>query len=287
MLRKGRLVDIMRARAEAGGQQPNPTYQAGTGARTQIDGIFTDPRVAAMVKEERVVPKPELPGHDLLRVIIALDMAFQRVTKIRKMEDPQDRNLPPQEQHDLANMFWSSLHWLWGAALRAEDTTDAMWSTWTWAAEEFLLLDVREDGRAGATLRTQWPGPPVLRTTGLEMDRRGRGTTRTMTVTKLCPNKKLPSGAPKTRAIRLMDAVRGSRKPVQRYVRWQEESPEAQPARWPREVERSWQSARKGLTTLQQEQNLPEGVAIPPADALYTDAGVKRLAEALGTAAQD
>ena len=86
-----------------------------------------------------------------------------------------------------------------------------------------------------ATMRTQWPGPPVLKPTNRELDRRGRGTTRTMTLTKLCPNKKLPSGAPKTRATQLLDAVRRS---PQRYVRWQEESLEAQPGRWPREVER-------------------------------------------------
>ena len=76
-----------------------------------------------------------------------------------------------------------------------------MWSTWTWAAEEFLLLDLQDDGSAEATMRAQWPGPPVLRTSGIEMDRQGRGTTRMLTVTKMCPNKKLPSGAPKTRAI--------------------------------------------------------------------------------------
>ena len=33
---------------------------------------------------------------------------------------------------------------------------------------------------------------------------------------------------PKTKVIRLMDAVWGSLKPVQRYVQWQQESPEAE-----------------------------------------------------------
>ena len=98
----------------------------------------------------------------------------------------------------LANTFWSSLHGPWGAALRGEDT-DAIWSTWTWAVEE-LLLDLHDDGRAEATMRAQWPGPPVMRTSNIEMDTRGRGTTGTLFVTKLCLNKKLPSGAPITRA---------------------------------------------------------------------------------------
>ena len=81
-----------------------------------------------------------------------------------------------------------------------------MWRTWTWAAEEFRS-DLHDDGSAEATMRTHWLGPLVLLTSDLEVDRWGRGTTRTLTVTKLCPNKKLPSGAPKTGAIQLMDAV--------------------------------------------------------------------------------
>ena len=91
-----------------------------------------------------------------------------------------------------------------------------MWSTWIWAAEEFLLLDLREDSRAEATMRTQWPR---AKATDREWDRRGRGTMRTVTVTKLCPNKSLPSGVPKTRVIQLLDVVRESLKPVQPYVR--------------------------------------------------------------------
>ena len=51
-------------------------------------------------------------------------------------------------------------------------------------------------------------------------------------------------------------------------------------------MERCWQSARKGLIALQREQSLPKGVAVPPADALYTGADLKRLAEALEAAAQ-
>ena len=56
-LRKGLLVDIMRARAEARGRQPGPTYQGGSGTETRIDGILTDPRVASLVQDERVIKK--------------------------------------------------------------------------------------------------------------------------------------------------------------------------------------------------------------------------------------
>ena len=110
VLRKGLLVDMMRARAEARGQQPIPTYQAGTGARTRMHGILTNPNVAALVQEEPVVPEPALPGHDLLSVGIALDMACQQVTITRKIEDPPNCSLLPHEQSDRANIFSSCLH---------------------------------------------------------------------------------------------------------------------------------------------------------------------------------
>ena len=57
---------------------PTPTHthtHTHAGAETRIDGILTDPRVASLVHEERVIKKPGLPGHSLLRVSISLDMA--------------------------------------------------------------------------------------------------------------------------------------------------------------------------------------------------------------------
>ena len=65
-LRKGLLVDVMRACAESPGHQPCPTYQGGSGTETPIDGIVIDPRVASLVQEERAIKKPGLPGHSLL-----------------------------------------------------------------------------------------------------------------------------------------------------------------------------------------------------------------------------
>ena len=104
-LRKGLLVDVMRARAEARRHQPCPTYQGGSGAEIRIDGILTDPRVASLVHEERVIKKPGLPGHSLLRVSISLDMANQKVTKIRNLEDPEEHNMHTEERQRLASIF--------------------------------------------------------------------------------------------------------------------------------------------------------------------------------------
>ena len=75
VLCKGLLVDIMCAPAKAHGLQPSPTYQAGTGARTRMNGMFTDPKVAALLQKERLVPKPRVPGHDLLSGSITVHMA--------------------------------------------------------------------------------------------------------------------------------------------------------------------------------------------------------------------
>ena len=108
-LRKGLLVGVMRARAEARGRQPCPTYQGGSGTETRIDGILTDPRVASLVHEERVIKKPGLPGHSLLRVSISLDMANQKVTKIRSLEDPEEHNMHTEERQRLASIFWDSM----------------------------------------------------------------------------------------------------------------------------------------------------------------------------------
>ena len=121
------------------------------------------------------------------------------------------------EYRELAQAFWDSMRRPWAMAIYQEDI-DAMWCTWTWAAEEFLLLRLHKDCTAASVMRSQWPGPPVLKITKPERNQRGRGATGTTTATKLCPNKKLPSGAPKTRVIKLMDAIKGSLKPVLRYI---------------------------------------------------------------------
>ena len=222
-LRKGLLVDVMRARAEARRHQLCPTHQGGSGTETRIHGILTHPRVASPVQDERVIRKPRLPGHSLLRIDIGLDMANQKVTKIRSLEDPEEHNMHTKERQRLASTFWDNVRTPWKAAVCAEDV-NGMWHTWTWAAEKFLLMKLREDITVELTLRMHWPGPPVVKTDPREVDKRGRGTSCTVTTTRLCSNKKLPSGAPKTRVIHIMDAVKGALKQVLRYVRAQEQA---------------------------------------------------------------
>ena len=172
VLRKGLLVDVMSARAEARGHQPCPTYQGGSGTETRIDGILIDPRVASLVQYERVIKKPRLPGHSLLRKDISLDMANQKVTKIRSVEDPEEHNMHTEERQRLASVFWDSVHESWKAVVCAEDV-NRMWHTWTWAAEEFLLMELGEDSTVESALRMHWPGPQVVKTDLRELDKRG------------------------------------------------------------------------------------------------------------------
>ena len=105
---------------------------------------------------------------------------------------------------------------------KREERVNAMLNTWTWVAEEFLPLELTENSTKEHVMRTQWPTPPTVRLAEKEDSKRGRGTTRTTTVTKLCPTKKLPCRAPKTRTMGMMDAVKGSMRQVHRYVRQQE-----------------------------------------------------------------
>ena len=80
----------------------------------------------------------------------------------------------------------------------------------------------------------------MVKTEPRQLDKRGRGTQRTITTTKLCPNKKLPSGAPKTRVIRIMDTVKGALKQVLQYVRAHELAELTRLGRWPRGVKQCW-----------------------------------------------
>ena len=106
---------------------------------------------------------------------ISLDMANRKVTKIRSLEDPEEHNMHTEERQRLAAVFWDSVSKPWKAAICEEDV-NGMWNTWTWAAEEFLLMERGEDNTVESTLRRHWLGPPVAKTNLRELDQRGRGT---------------------------------------------------------------------------------------------------------------
>ena len=46
-----------------------------------------------------------------------------------------------EERQRQASTFWDSVRRRWKAAVCAEEV-NGMWHTWTWAAEEFLLMEL-------------------------------------------------------------------------------------------------------------------------------------------------
>ena len=118
----------------------------------------------------------------------------QQVTKIKKLQDPPESSMNPEEQSELALAMWGRLQRYWNC-LTEEQDTNGMWASWTWLAEEFLLPEDTAGHTAERILRTQWRGPPVALPTGDAAEHRGRGTQATTYQTRLCPSKKLPTGA--------------------------------------------------------------------------------------------
>ena len=98
------------------------------------------------------------------------------------------------------------------------------------------MPELTENNTKEHVLRTQWPGPLTVRLAEKEDNKRGRGSAHTTTITKLCPNKKLLRGAPKTRTIRMLDAVKGTVRQVHEDVRKQENMAGIRPGRRPRKV---------------------------------------------------
>ena len=101
-VRLGRLVDVMKCRAESRGQAPLPTYDGGANGHTRIDGILMDPKLASVVTHDEVWRDPGLLGHAWLAVELDLNAAAQKVMKLRKLPDPQESSMNPEEQNKLA-----------------------------------------------------------------------------------------------------------------------------------------------------------------------------------------
>ena len=125
--------------------------------------------------------------------------------------------------------------------------------------------------------------PPVALPTGDAAEQRGRGTQATTCQTRLCPSKKLPTGAPKTRRIRALDSIKGSIKPVYTWAKWRERLPVGGQlaAQWPRDVEDCWRTVCRKIRRLQELDGLPEGVALQDAKRPGTAADLAGLRGAL------
>ena len=94
---------------------------------------------------------------------------------------------------------------MWESACEA-DGINALRATWTWAAQEYLLMTEDAEGNTAKwLLRHRWTGPSTLMHGSARAEKRGRGTSSTTFTTSSCPNKTLPTVAPKTRVILMLD----------------------------------------------------------------------------------
>ena len=92
-------------------------------------------------------------------------------------------------------------------------------------------------GQRDGACFAKWVAQAVVKMSEQEAGNRGCESACTAKVTKLCRNKKLPSGALEARTVEPMHAVKGSRNPVHKKMQRQEASPEIRASGWPREVE--------------------------------------------------
>ena len=136
-----------------------------------------------------------------------------------------------------------------------------------------------EGNTAKWLLQHRWTGPPTLTQGSTLSEKRGRGTSSTTFTTRLCPNKKLPTGAPKTRFIRLLDAAKGSVQQVQRWVRGRDRlaTPATTVQMWPRNVQQQWQAACDRLRELEQLGALPSSVQLQDLNKTGTSEDLKIL----------
>ena len=124
------------------------------------------------------------------------------------------------------------------------------------------MTDNADGNTAKWLLQHRWTGPPILMQGGAYSEKHGWGTSSTTFTTKLSPNKKLSTRAPKTRVIRPLDAAKGSVHQVQRWGHGRERSttPEAAVQVWPRPIRQQWQAARDRLQELERLGAVPSSM---------------------------
>ena len=80
------------------------------------------------------------------------------------------------------------------------------------------MIEGAEGNTAKWLMQYKWTSSPTQNPEGQEVEYRGRCTKETIFSTTLCPNKKLPLGAPKMHVIRLPDSAKGFVQQVQRWA---------------------------------------------------------------------
>ena len=199
-----RLVDVNAAFVAGTGRSPQCSlHWQGVHPGTRIDGVLADPHLAAMVMDVAALPGTGIQGHLPVVFTMAMERATQRLVRAVR---PQPVEVPKSElvlRTELEERLTAPLQPDWNRLLASREV-DALWSYWTWAAEESLpaLLvptlqpdDVNEAHPLPVA-------PMVLR--------RGRGTAALMREVRHCPKQMRASGGPKTSVLARIHAAQAA-----------------------------------------------------------------------------
>ena len=108
-VRVGSLMHIMKCEARAQGELPDHTYDAGLAGGPRIDGIVLDPKLVSAVTKGGVWAVPGVPSHSKLSIDLDVNTVAQQVTNIKKMQNPPESNMNPEEQSKLALAMWERM----------------------------------------------------------------------------------------------------------------------------------------------------------------------------------
>ena len=143
------------------------------GRPTRIDGLLVDTPLAAVLCGSEVLPACGTPHHRPVRFDLLAEGAVRSVVKLVHLPRVVIPPMPEEERIPLVQSLLDPLGAQWHAELAAGDV-DRLWSTWTRAAEETLLVLSGPGLGPGAELPA---APPNYK--------RGRGTVRLLKQVRL------------------------------------------------------------------------------------------------------
>ena len=207
-----RLVDVDAAFATGTGRPLQCSYhRQGVHPGTRIDGVLADPRVAAMVTDVAALPGTGIPGHLPVVFTLAMERAAQRLVRAVR---PRPVEVPKREsvlRMELEERLTAPPQPDWDRLLAMQEV-DALWSYWTWAAEESLLaLSVPTLQPEDVDQAHPLPVAPMALP-------RGRGTAALIREVRQCPKQMRAGGGPKTSVLARIHAAQGAARSLRRQA---------------------------------------------------------------------
>ena len=168
-----------------------------------IDGVLANPRVAAMVMDVAALPGTGIPGHLPVVFTMAMERATQRLVHAVR---PQPVEVPKREsvlRMELEERLTAPLQPDWDRLLALREV-GALWSYWTWAAEEsFPAPSVPALQPEDVNEAHPLPVAPMAL-------QRGRGTAALIREVRQCPKQMRAGGGLKTSVLARIHAAQGA-----------------------------------------------------------------------------